>query len=154
MSVTQEMAQKNQTEHVWPQFTHFYEIRSAGPSDILAVELTIMFPVFTSEGFEMSEFVDQPLVTEGVASCNPVPLKTANSNNKWNEMDSPTNSTIPVSVSSTEAPQIVSKEPVVIRCKIGRITWDDRVVIKLSARVCAEALMNVIFSLSLHLFTL
>ena len=132
-----------QNSTVWPEFTHFYEIRSTGPSDILGVDVLILFPSKTLQGHQLSRLTSQPTVTEGQASCDPLLLKDTLNNHNNNQ--SQENGEAPEMPLST--PPTLSQSPdatnTVIRCRTERITRNDRVVIRLSARLSSEAIIMV-----------
>jgi len=121
----------------WPEFTHFYEIRSTGPSDILGVDLVILFPTMTSEGYELSQLTGQPTVTQGEASCDLLELEEEQLNN-GDAGD--INATLPLEALTLPD----DGKDLIIRCRTKHLTRNDRVVIRLSARVSAEAVLNVI----------
>lgn len=125
---------KNRTD--WPEFVHFYEIRSTGPSDILGVDVVILFQTTTSMGHQLSQLTGQPTVTQGEASCDSLVLENVPLNDP---------NTVDVNRTSPEKKlhYPVDEKNTVIRCRTNRLTRSDRVVIRLSARVSAEAVVNV-----------
>ena len=86
-----------------------------GPSEILNATFRIELPTKTPEGFAISELTAQPVVIEGAAVCDPVPL----------------------GANSTESGVIT------MTCQTERISRFERVVVRLSARISTEALIQV-----------
>lgn len=105
-----------------PTFVQFFEVRNQGPSDILGATLQIGLPLYTDDGAEIIQMLKQLTVTEGEADCQSIPLGNYES-------------TLPFRYNGEAA--------VAINCTTGRIGSNDRVVIRLSARLSAEAIINV-----------
>lgn len=97
-----------------PQYTQFYEMQNAGPSDIIGAKFRIVAPTHTPEGYAISELTAQPTVTEGRAVCDPIQL--------------------------TSSP---NKGAITIDCITEKMSRSERIVIRLNARLSSEALLKV-----------
>ena len=118
-----EMELRNDTTGL--TFVQFFEVRNQGPSDILATTLQISLPVYTEDGDEILELLKQLTVTEGVADCQSVPLNSQEANTMLRYNGE------------------IGTRAVVINCTTGRIVSNDRVVIRLSARLSPKGVINV-----------
>ncbi len=116
MDVNITAVQQNENKAL-PQYTQFYEVRNEGTSDILSARFSIVWPTHTPEGYAITELTAQPTVIEGNAVCDPVPIAGLGSK-----------TTTGVNINCvTET----------------KLTRNKRVVIRVSARVSSEALLQV-----------
>ena len=118
------MELKNDT--TGPPFVQFFEVRNLGPSDILAATLQIGLPVYTDDGVEIIELLKELTVTEGIADCQSIPLSSQEHHTTSFRYDGEPRTRV-----------------VIINCTTGHITSNDRVVIRLSARLSPKGVINV-----------
>ena len=122
-ALSAEMELSNDT--MGPTFVQFYEVRNQGPSAVLGATLQIGLPVYTSDGGEIIQLLQQLDVTEGRADCHEAPL------------------TRQVNTTSLRYVGEPATRALVINCTTGRIDVSQRVVIRLSARLTPLGIINV-----------
>ena len=91
-------------------------MRNVGPSDILGSRFRILSPTHTSEGYAISVLIAQPTVIEGNAYCDDVPIGSLSK-----------------TMTSVSIECVAEK----------KLTRNQRIVVRLMARLSSEALLNV-----------
>lgn len=97
-----------------PTYVQFYEVRNMGPSELLGTSFRIVSPTKTPEGFAISDMTAQPVVIEGIAICDPIPIGSND-----------------------------TASDITVNCRTERISRYERVVVRLSARLLSDALIQV-----------